>query len=74
MQDKNQKLQEKIKKMLADAIKSGEADLSDLYPVFFMLSFCETYEEQLIALSTFSYEIPVLNKIVISEKAMAMTE
>lgn len=69
--NKNKTLQGKIKKALMDAVKAKSIGFSQLYSALFMLSVCETYDDQMGALQFLSYEIPGLNKVLAGEKVAA---
>jgi len=69
MEDKNQKLQKKIKKALADALQAGSVSMKELYAALFMFSVCRDYEEQVEVLGFFAGQSPDLNKLFVQAKA-----
>ena len=72
MEDKNKKLQNKVKRALASALESGAIGIQQLYTALFMLSACRTYDDQVEALRVLSYESPDLNKVFVEARAMSI--
>lgn len=73
IEDKNKKLQVKIKRAIAQALTSGAANLEQMYPIFFMLSLCASYNDQINALRVLSDSLPDLAKVLFSEQAISAT-
>ncbi|HAU39548.1 MAG: hypothetical protein UV80_C0007G0007 [Candidatus Peregrinibacteria bacterium GW2011_GWF2_43_17] len=72
-EDKNKNLQVKIKRAIAQALMSGVVSLEQMYPIFFMLSICSNYNDQVIALKVLSDSLPDLAKVLFSEQMILAT-
>ncbi len=72
-EDKNKNLQVKVKRAIARALMSGAASLEQMYPIFFVLSICSNYNDQIIALRVLSDSLPDLAKVLFSEQALSAT-